>query len=257
MIHAVILDKTENFQKWAGISCDDLRLTMRSEISDIPCCDTVIISEELNSRPIQENLAEVKSLKGFKSVPTAAVTYDHSSEKQEELLELGFDDILRLPLCKSLIIRRLEGLSSMLPYSLSYDRFDVESLMDIRDDGRSGAYSVHSADLSTLYRFIIRILKRLGTKAQVLTMKLNCNNEQSMDRLDQTAQILANDIRLCLRRGDIASVCSQNQMVALLIGADDDGGHLVANRIVSSFYSECDDDSFNLEYDIHEIGADK
>ena len=64
-------------------------------------------------------------------------------------------------------------------------------------------------------------------------------------------------MRLCLRRGDIASVCGKDQIVVLLIGADDDGGHLVANRIVSSFYSECDDDSFTLEYDIHEIKPER
>ncbi len=35
--------------------------------------------------------------------------------------------------------------------------------------------------------------------------------------------------------------------------ADDDGGHLVANRIVSNFYSECDDDNFEVRYDIREL----
>ena len=88
------------------------------------------------------------------------------------LLEIGFDDVLRLPLCDKLIARRIEGLAAMLPYTLSSDSFSFESLIDIRDDGKSGAFSVQSDDLSTIYRFIIRILQRLGTSAQVLLLKL-------------------------------------------------------------------------------------
>ena len=44
-------------------------------------------------------------------------------------------------------------------------------------------------------------------------------------------------------------------MLVLLIGADDEGGHLVANRIVSSFYSECDDSDLELTYDIRAVRA--
>lgn len=257
MIHAVILDKEENFTYWEEISCSELKLTLRSDISELPCCDTVVISEELNGRSIEDNLAEVRGLQGFKSVPAAAVISEHSAERQEQLLSTGFDDVLRKPLCHKLIARRIEGLASMLPYSLSDDSFSYESLIDIRDDGRSGAYSVHSGDLSTIYRFIIRILQRLGKSAQVLLLKLTCKEDCTEDKEEQIMQILANDVRLCLRRGDIASVCGKDQVVVLLIGADDDGGHLVANRIVSSFYSECDDGSFCLEYDIHEIMTEK
>ncbi|HOC34260.1 MAG TPA: hypothetical protein PLH98_18705 [Ruminococcus flavefaciens] len=253
MIHAVILDKEDNFPFWKGLSFSGIDITLLSDTSNIPCCDTVILSEELNGRPIEENYAELRQLQGFKSVPAAAVTYDHGSDRQDELLEIGFDDVLRLPLCDKLIARRIEGLAAMLPYTLSSDSFSFESLIDIRDDGKSGAFSVQSDDLSTIYRFVIRILQRLGTSAQVLLLKLACDSESLQDKADQIMQILANDVRLCLRRGDIASVCGKDQIVVLLIGADDDGGHLVANRIVSSFYSECDDDSFTLEYDIHEI----
>ena len=48
-----------------------------------------------------------------------------------------------------------------------------------------------------------------------------------------------------------------DRVVVLLIDADDNGGHLVASRIVSSFYSECDDDAFELSYDITEICGKK
>ena len=67
--------------------------------------------------------------------------------------------------------------------------------------------------------------------------------------------ILSEEIRKCLRRGDIASVCGEDRILVLLIGADHEGGQLVAERIVSSFYSECDDDSFEVSYDLREVHA--
>ena len=51
----------------------------------------------------------------------------------------------------------------------------------------------------------------------------------------------------------MSSVCGDDRVVILLIGADDEGGHLVASRIVSSFYSKCEDDSYELSYDIREV----
>ena len=257
MIHAVILDREDNFPYWHDAAGSGIMLTMLYDTADIPCCDTIIISEELNGRPIEETLEDVRRVEGFRAIPAAAVTKDGSMAKQEQLLGCGFDDVICMPLCKKLMVRRINGLAAMLPYSLSDEAFSYESLIDIRDDGRKGAFSVNSADLSVIYRFLMRTLKRLGTNAQVLMMRLTCSGEESEDRKKQVMQILSDDIRRCLRRGDIASVCSDDQVIVLLVGADDEGGHLVANRIVSSFYGECDDGVFDIVYDIHEMKIEK
>jgi hypothetical protein len=253
MIYAVILDKKDNYSSWGNLSNEEVTISLKSDMNDLPYCDAIIISDSFNERPIEENLAEIKKMAGFKCIPCAAAVCEHSIERQEYLIENGFDDVIQMPLCRELIVRRIEGLAAILPYSLSSGKFSYESLLDIRDNGESGAYSVQSNDFTTIYRFIIRILKRLDKSAQVLLMKLTCNEADSEEKKPLIMQILANGVRACLRRGDIASVCGEDQVVVLLIGADDDGGHLVANRIVSSFYSECDDGSFTLEYDIHEV----
>ena len=252
MIHAVIIDKEANRPFWESLSCDTVDITVCSCISDLPCCDAVLISDDMSETDITDVLASVRKQEGFKSLPTAAVIEDHSAEKQEALLASGFDDIIHMPLCKSLILKRIEGLSYILPYSLSDEGFNIDSLMDIRDDGRNGAYSVHSGDFANIYRFVLRILHRLRKSAQVLMISLNGGSDDS-NRRRKVMQSLTNAVRNCLRRGDMASVCGDRQIVVLLLGADDDGGHLVANRIVSSFYSECTDDSYSIDYDIREV----
>ena len=252
MIHAVIIDKEANRSAWESLSCDTVKITVCSCVSDLPCCDAVLISDSLSASDIAATLASVKAQEGFKSVPTAAITDNHSTDHQAELLAGGFDDIIHMPLCSDLIIRRIEGLSYIIPYSLSTDGFSFESLMDIRDDGKHGAYSVDSADFANIYRFVLRILQRLKKNAQILMLTLEGGSGDE-ERKKKIMQTLANAVRLCLRRGDMASVCGSSQIVVLLLGADDEGGHLVANRIVSSFYSECSDDSYKLDYDIREV----
>ena len=252
MIHAVIIDKETNRSFWESLSCDTVEITVCSCISDLPCCDAVLIADDMTESDITATIASVRAQEGFKSIPTAAITEDHSAEKQETLLSCGFDDIIHMPLCRALILKRIEGLSYILPYSLSSEGFSIDSLMDIRDDGRNGAYSVHSMDFANIYRFVLRILQRLRQSAQVLMISLDGGNEDS-ERRKRVMQILTNAVRNCLRRGDMASVCGDRQIVVLLLGADDDGGHLVANRIVSSFYSECSDESYHIDYDIREV----
>ena len=67
--------------------------------------------------------------------------------------------------------------------------------------------------------------------------------------------ILSEEIRKCLRRGDISTICSEDKILVLLIGADEEGGRLVAERVVSSFCNECDDDSYEVTYDLREVHA--
>ena len=86
-------------------------------------------------------------------------------------------------------------------------------------------------------------------------MSVSCGNSRSSAARHKVMHTLSEAVRLCLRRGDMASVCGDDSVIVLLIGADDSGGHLMASRIVSSFYSECDDDAFELSYDIREVGG--
>ena len=99
-------------------------------------------------------------------------------------------------------------------------------------------------------------MERLEKQCQALIFTLD-KDEKSEKETDDVMDILSDAVKICLRRGDIFSVCQSNQIAIILMGADDDGGHLVANRIVSNFYSKCYDDDFSLTYDIREIEPEK
>lgn len=252
MFHVVIIDKEAKRSFWEEYSDERVKVIVCSCAADLPCCDAVLISDELSGIDALSALSKVRSMEGFRTVPAAAVTSDGSEEHQKLLLYGGFDDVMRMPVCKELFARRIEGLSNILPYHLTTTGFSFECLMDIRDDGRDGAYSVQSGDFANIYKFVLRVLQRLKKSAQVLVLTLDSGNNVE-DNNKKVMHTLSDDVRMCLRRGDMATVFSEKQIVVLLIGADDNGGHLVANRIVSSFYSECSDDSYHLDYDIREV----
>ena len=78
-----------------------------------------------------------------------------------------------------------------------------------------------------------------------MTLRGNSDSPKTIE--NGTMNLLSEAVKMCLRRGDISSVCSKNQIVILLMDADDDGGHLVANRMVGNFYSECEDSDLELQ----------
>ena len=130
----------------------------------------------------------------------------------------------------------------------------LENLMDVRD-GNEGAYCVRSGDFTNIFRFVLRVLERTGKDAQILVLTLSSDEKHSISSQKSVMTTLSEAVRMCLRRGDMSSVCGDDKILVLLIGADDEGGHLVASRIVSSFYSECTDDSYEITYDIKEVKA--
>ena len=60
MIYAVILDKKDNYSSWGDLSNEEVTISLKSDMNDLPYCDAIIISDSFNERPIEENLAEIK-----------------------------------------------------------------------------------------------------------------------------------------------------------------------------------------------------
>lgn len=213
--------------------------------------DAVIVNADLTSDPS----ALVKSIRkaAGKNIPAVFSLYKISTAAQEELCEAGADDIFVMPMCSRLMEIRLERLiKTDCPHFSCYEKYcDFDKLIeDVSEKSEAkGSFSVQQTDFANIYKFIARGLERSGKSVQALMLTLSCDEESE----EQGIAMLSEAAKICLRKGDISSVCSRNQVVVLLIGADDNGGHLVANRIVSNFYSECDDDSFSLNYDIREV----
>ena len=100
---------------------------------------------------------------------------------------------------------------------------------------------------------MLRILGRVGSGAQVIVVKLE-RPAEAEDEAGRVMEILSRAVHNCLRRGDMTAVCGRDKVLVLLIGANDDGGHLAVNRLVNSFYSECTDSRFELSYDMKTVG---
>jgi len=252
-VKAGIIDSCDRADFWERALGSEFECVIASDPKELSDCRILFVSEEYCGGATDAVMDNILSSEKLRSIPAAAVTSDGSCENQELLCAFGFDDVICLPMCRELILRRARALCAMYPCVRGDRSFSFERLVSLTDEKDPGAYFVRSADFSNIYRFVLRVLERTGKNAQMLVMTLSSNEDHRRASYKSAMDTLSEAVRLCLRRGDMSSVCGSDQVLVLLIGADDEGGHLAANRIVSSFYNECSDDSFELTYDIREI----
>ncbi|MBE6862685.1 MAG: hypothetical protein E7497_07310 [Ruminococcus sp.] len=215
----------------------------------------ILISADFAGDRLSKIIKIIRKTRVTSAAPILVYTTDNDCDHQSAMLDCGADDIMHFPLCKELIIRRI---NTVMPVHTSDEekKFDFDELMDSVSEKvpRQGSYQVKSDDFANIYKFVMRGLERSSKRVQVLLMTLSgCGIDSADEYNSKVMSILASAVQVCLRRGDISSICSKNQIVILLMDADDDGGHLVANRIVSNFYGECDDGGYELQYDIREL----
>jgi CheY-like chemotaxis protein len=253
-MRAGIIDSTRKAKYWEKVLGRSFECKVVADVNKLPECDIIIVSDAYCSGSIATVIENIRASAKLCNTPAAAVTSEGSCENQEILIALGFDDVIRLPICNELMMRRAKALATVVPNNDIHRSVNIESLMKLKD-GESGAYCVRSVDFTNIFRFVLRSLERSQKDTQMLVFSLSAHKRSSADKWEQVMNILSEEVRKCLRRGDISSVCSEDRILALLIGADDEGGHLVAERVVNSFYSECDDDSFRLTYDVREVRA--
>lgn len=200
----------------------------------------------------------VNQLKG-KNLPVILLTETSDMAEQSELCGMEADDVIVLPLCPELLAKRIsDTVNRSKRVKSDSDSFcmKLDELLDSvnEKDKARGAFCVGKDDFANIYRVILRGLERSKGKVQMVLFTLECDDDEPCD---EVMSVLAGIVQLCLRRGDISSVFSKNQVVIMLLGTDDNGAHLVANRILSSFYGECDDGSYELNYDLREINFKK
>ena len=251
---AGIIDSSDNRKYWENAVGSSFDCIFTADPRRLTSCDLLLISQEYCGGSIGAVIENIRSSEKLANIPAAAVTSDSSAENQEILLSQGFDDVIGLPLCPKLILRRIRALSLIPCEEESAANIDLRALMSLQDSG-SGAYCVRSVDFGNIFRFVMRILERTDKSAQMLVISLIKKGTEDAKRNKKVMDILSEAVKNCLRRGDMASTCENGTVLVLLVGADDDGGHLVASRIVNSFYSECDNELYELSYDIKEING--
>ncbi len=156
-----------------------------------------------------------------------------------------------------------EVFSAMLAHTM-----DVQQTLELRElqsnlhsshqNGTgNGALQVEYDNFAGIYRFVEQLAMRSGQSVQTLLLTLVPQDtaEASQDALHHAMQLLSQAIQMTLRKNDVLTGCSHSQMLVLLMDADDDGGHLAANRIFNTFLGMYDSDAYALHYDIKPIGA--
>lgn len=217
--------------------------------------DAVAVCADYCKDCLEETVIQLKG----RNLPVILITETSDMAEQSRLCGVRADDVIVLPLCRELLLKRIcSAVNCSKGIKSGSDSFAVkfdELLDSVNEKDKSrGAFCVGKDDFANIYRFILRGLERTEGKVQMVLFTLECDGD---DPCDETMSVLAGLVQLCLRRGDISSVFSKNQVVIMLLGTDDNGAHLVANRILSSFYGECDDGSYELNYDIREINFKK
>lgn len=260
MKQIAIIDSKKYEHLWKSMIAGDFLFEIAesaSDFADKTMFDAVIVSADFAGGRIKDTISEAKNALPLKDKPMAVLTADCDCEKQDYLCSCGVDDILRLPMCAKFLANRIKLLIAAFPEMKSEKEVsvDFDELMNSVEQSRKtkGAMRVPKNEFANICNFVLRGIERSKKSAQVLLFTLNSDDTDINSSI--IMKTLSDAVQQCLRRGDMSSVCGKNQVLVLLIGADDDGGHLVANRIVSNFYSECDDEAFELQYDIREINV--
>lgn len=263
MRQIVIIDEMSNARGF-GKTLSESFITFAAEdeaalkkIINVRVPDAVVINADYIGDDLFDFTSRVRRILPSYEIPVILTTADGNCENQSAMFKCDVDEILHLPLCREILIK---SISRLLPKA-NTDTTDLESAFGVDDlmhmvseeSSDNGSYFVNHGHFTSICRFVKRGLERSRKNVQVLLMTI-INVENKTEFIENNImKLLSNAVKICLRRGDISSVCSKNQIVILLMDADDDGGHLVANRIVSNFYSECDDDKLQLQYDIREL----
>lgn len=266
MKHIIIIDNEHDASSFGNLISNSFTFSVAESTDNIQSMsavkvpDIISINADNSGFLILEMIHEIKSVPSLSKIPVIFVTSNNDCKYQEILCSCGADDIILMPMCKELIVKKMNYLIAAFSIrevelndsnEIQFDEF-INLLSEKKCD--NGAYVVKHNDFANVYRFVLRGIERTKRSAQVLLLTLNNEHEKTQEAYEMnTMKTLSNAVKLCLRRGDMSSVCSKNQVVILLMGADDSGGHLVANRIISNFYSECDDNEFKINYDIREI----
>ena len=203
-------------------------------------CTCVIVSQKRYDRSLPRVISELKE----RGLTVCVAVEDGSIENQEDIISSGADDIFVLPMPAKLLTKRIDTLANNI------NLCDFTSLDRAAEaDSALGSYIVDDNNFKSIYQFVLRLLERLDKKAQLIRFELK-------SRFIMIEPGIMGDfvtvVQRCLRRGDI---CCQNgnQLFVILMGADTDGGKLVAKRLIDSFTSVCQDDSFDIEYEMKEI----
>lgn len=105
------------------------------------------------------------------------------------------------------------------------------------EDPAAGAMICEFEFFRVLYRSMARSMERSGLTAHVALLSLTGDGEDGISRrkIDGAMDKLEEQIRISLRKGDVAARCSASQYIVLLQQANYENSIMVCNRIKKAF----------------------
>ena len=208
--------------------------------------DCILISQEHAGNRMAEVIAHFKQY----GLPCAVLTAEQSAENQKHLLSCGADDVITAPICAALMKRRIYALTDTpvtSDFEMNFAAFD--RIMESNQG--AGSFVVSEHDFMNIYRFVSRLLERLEKKALLLIFSFE-SEDGEMGEADSALHFLK-VMQASLRKGDIT--CNYGrQVLAVLMGADAEGGRLVAERVIGAFNAHYNmDESCTVTYELREI----
>lgn len=213
----------------------------------LPDTACVLISQESAGASMREKAQQFRR----KNIPFAAVTFDPSDENQVYLLDCGYLHILTMPMSAGLLQKHIDALAGTAEqHDSGGTNFDFFFTQMTDTDNQRGAYIVQESDFANIFRYVQRLQERMDKQSHLVRFsfhtRLNIPPEPGV--LEDAFPIVLK----CLRRGDIVSIFGDS-IVAILIGADEEGGRKAAERIVNTYNAHCCDSVYDMRYEMNEI----
>ena len=242
----VVLSGVDTRVKAAFDKLQGFAVTFVAEASAVPSnADCVVVSYEYAGTRLPGIVQELRT----RRLPVAAASFISDEAQQNALSDCGADDVIFLPLCPSLLQKRLNMLMcSIVKLNVP---LDFEAFERIRDANQErGAYLVEEHDFTTVYRFISRILERLDKQAQLVIFDFI--NPLGSIELSEDIRNFSKIVRACLRRGDIFAVCD-TRILLILVGTNLEDGLRVIKRLTDTFESHFYNSYSKIRYEMREI----
>ena len=185
----------------------------------------------------------------YRGIPSAVLTPDGSEENQARLLDAGIDRFLVLPLSPALLQKWLSVMLGNMAAPSADTSFDL-FLQATDTESKGGAYVVQEADFRKIYRFVQRLQLRMDKQAQLVTFRFHTrlNTPAEPGTVEDAFPI----VQKCLRRGDIACMYGET-ILAILMGADESGGRVAADRIIQTYQAFFCNSIYDMKYEIRKI----
>ncbi|MBR5371802.1 MAG: hypothetical protein IK130_06280 [Oscillospiraceae bacterium] len=224
----------------SGINSSEIVQCGAEEI--LPDTDCVLLTDQT---PEPEQTA---ALLRSRTIPAAAVTADGSDERAEFWLDCGIDRIFVLPMPETLLQKRISALAGSA-VCLPDAGFELFARIAESNQQR-GAYAVHEPEFFNIYRFVQRLQERMDKQAQLVIFSFQARLDDTVEpgAMEEAFQIA----QKCLRRGDIVSISGQ-RILAIMMGADKEGGYVAASRIVNTYQAYCSGSAYDLRFEMQTI----